>query len=803
MRLFDDIRWGLRMLRRRPGLTAVTTATLALGVGANSAVFSVVNGVLLRPLPYAEPERIAALWRTAPETSEEPHSAGDFLDMQRDNRSFERLAGFREIACEMQTPAGDPQHVIGAEVTPDYFDVFGLPAALGRALRGGEDRPGERLVVLREGLWRSAFAADPGIVGRTLRLDGEPFSVVGVMPAAFRWPSDAQLWRLSALPVPSSPVESEGELLSNHGLRYFQVVGRLRAGVTRDAAQAELDAIAARLARAHPDNNANRGLRLVALRDQLVGGVRRTLVLLLAVVGLVLLIAAGNVANLMLAHGVGRARELAVRASLGASPSRVVRQLLVESGVLGVLGGAAGLATAWLLLPLLTRLLPADLPRLDDIAVDPRVVALTLAAALLAGLLAGLAPAWQARRADLVQALHAGPRVSGGAGRRVRQVLVAAELALAVLVLSGAGLLLRSFARLERVDPGFRMQGVTAAALDLPAPRYPARADQVRFYDALLEKLGAGGRLEAAVGFPLPFGDGTASSAPVQVDGRTAPGRDAPRALFATVSPGWFRLLRIPLRRGRVFDASDGRDSPPVVVISESLARREWPGADPLGARLRFGGDQAFTVIGVVADVQRRGPEVAPEPTLYLCHRQFSLPMMHALLRGADTQAAASALRATLRALDPALPLTGVEPLGEALARALAQPRFRAAVLMLFAALALALAAIGLYGVMSDAVQRRRQELGVRLALGARPDGLVRLVLADGLRLALAGGLVGLLAALALGQVLAAFLFGVAPRDPLTLAGVSLLLVGIALVSAWLPARRAARVDPLTALRAE
>jgi putative ABC transport system permease protein len=804
--IVEEIRFALRALARQPGATLVIAATLALGVGVNSAVFSVVNGVLLRALPYDRPERIVALWRTSPAAQDDPHSAGDFLELKRDARAFERLAGYRETAFDL-LPAvgGEPQRVPGAEVTPAFFDVFGLPAALGRAPREDDDAPGSRLVVLSDGAWRRLFAADPGVVGRTLRFDDVSLTVAGVMPPRFRWPPSAEVWRLADLPVPSSPLPRQDDtLLANHGLRYFEVLGRLREGVTPAAAQAELDALAQRLAEAHPDNDAGRGLRLVSFEERLLGGVGRSLTLLLGVVGLVLLVAAANVANLLLSQGPGRARELAVRASLGASPARLLRQLLVESLLLGLVGGVAALAATWLSLPLVVRLLPADLPRRDEIGVDGRVVAVTLTAALATSLLCGLLPALQALRCDHVGALHAGGRTLGGPGRRLRRVLVAAELAVALAVLSGAGLLLRSFATLDAVDPGFRGEAVTAVALDLPAARYATRAEQTRFYDHVLERLSSSGRFEVAAGFPLPFGDGAASAAPVQREGRVAAaGGETPMALFGTVTPGYFRLMGIPLLAGRDFTDADGPDAPRVVIISDALARRDFAGEDPLGMRFRIGGDEPFTIVGVVGDVRRRSPDAPPEPTLYLAHRQFILPRLHLLARGGDAAAVAVEARAAVRGVDPALPVARVEPLDAARSRVLAQPRFRAVALGLFAALALALAAVGLFGVMSDAAQRRRQEMGVRLALGARPGDLVRLLVDDGLRLALAGCVVGAGAALALGRLLASFLFGVRPADPPVLLAVALLLVGVALLAAWLPARRAARVDPLTALRAE
>lgn len=805
MGVVDETRQALRALRRGRGATLVTATTLALAVGVNAAVFSVVNGVLLRALPYDQPERVVALWSTTPGAREEPHSAGDFLELKRSARAFEHLAGYREATFDLRPDdGGEAARLPGAEVTPEFFDTFGVRAALGRTPQDGH-RPGERLVVLSDGAWRRLFGSDPTVVGRALLLDGVPRTVVGVMPAPFRWPPDAQLWTLSDLPVPSSPLPgADASLLDNHGLRYFEVVGRLKAGVSRAAAQGELDAVAQRLAEAHPENDKDRGLRVAPFEERVVGSVGRSLLLLLAVVGLVLLVAVANVANLLLAQGVGRAHELAVRASLGASPGRLLRQLSLESLWLGGVSGLGGLAAAWLALPLVVRVLPADLPRLDEIDIDGRVALVTLALGLGAGLLCGVLPALQARRSDPITALHAAGRALVGPSRRLRRALVAAELAAALAVSSGAALLLRSVVRLHDVDPGFREAAVTTVALDLPAHRYPTRAEQARFYDQVLERLSAAGRFEAAAGFPLPFTDGAASSAPVQREGRATPaGGAAPMALFGIVTPGYLRVMGIPLVRGRAFDSGDGPDAPGVVLVSAALAQRDWPGEDPLGTRVRIGGDEPFTVVGVVGDVRRRGPETPPEPALYLPHRQFTLPRLHLVVRGGDRAAVAHAARAAVHSVDPALAVGAIEGLDAARTRALAQPRFRALALGSFAALAVALAALGLFGVMSDAVQRRRAEWGLRLALGARPDELARHVLRDGLWLALRGGAAGVLGALVLGRLLASFLFGVRPADPPTLFAVALLLVGVTLVSAWWPARRAAHVDPLAALRAE
>jgi predicted permease len=801
MTLIDDIRHGLLSLAKNRSFAAVTIATLALGIGANTALFSVVNAVLLRPLPHDHPERIAVVWRTLPASPEYPHSAPDFLDLQKESRSFESLAAYRGLVLDLAQGAGEPQRLTGAEVTNGFFEVFGTSAALGRTIRANSDRPGDRLAVLSAGAWQRAFGSDPSVIGRSVRFGSVPTTVIGVMPSSFSWPVNTQAWVLSDLPVPRPPVPVD-DLMTQRAVSYVDVVARLKSGVTRAEAQAELDGIGRRLAEAFPANNKDRGYRLVLLHDQLTGHMRPSLLTLLGVVGLVLLIASANVANLLLTRGLGRQREMAVRASLGASPSRLVRQLLVESVVLGLAGGLAGLAVADQGTRLLLHLVPGDFPRSSEVGIDGGVLMFTLAVSVATGILFGIAPALAAARVPPLEALRSGGRTSTGSGRRLRSTLVGAEIAVALVVLSGAGLLLHSFVRLQHVDPGYQTDTVVAMPLLLPASRYPGMAEQARFYQQVVERLSTPGRYEVAAGYPAPFGDGAISAAPVRREDRSSSDSDA-MTLFSTVTASYFRVMGVPLLAGREFTEADQADKPGVVMISRAMAERFWPGEDPLGQRITLGDKELFTVVGIVGDIRRKRLDLPAEPMVYLYYQQFTIPFFHVFARGTNAASLANDARVVVRALDPELPLSAVETVAEMRARSMAEPRFRTVLLGLFAALGLSLAAVGLFGVVSDGAGRRARELGIRMALGAERSRILRLVLADGLRISAWGAGIGLAASLALGRVIASFLFGVGATDPLTLAIVALSLLAVAALASYLPARRASRLDPVLAIRNE
>jgi putative ABC transport system permease protein len=799
MSVLEDVRLSLRSLAKNRSFAFLTIGTLALGIGANTALFSVVNAVLLRPLPHDHPERIAVVWRTLPTVKENPHSAPDYLDVQKDSRSFEHVAAYHGLVLDLSQGAGEPQRLRGAEVTSAFFDVFGTKAALGRTMRAQSDRAGDRLAVLSHGSWQRVFGSDPAVIGRPVRFGSIPMTVIGVMPAGFSWPADTDAWVLADLQVPTPPLPIP-DLMTERGVSYIDVVARLKPTVSMAEAQAELDGIGRRLAEAFPAKNKDRGYRLVPVHEQLTGSMRSSLLVLLGVVGLVLLIACANVASLVLARGLGRQRELAVRASLGASPLRLARQLLVESVVLGLLGGLAGLAVADQGTRLLLRLVPGDLPRSGEVAIDGGVLLFTLAVSVGTGLLFGIAPALEAAQVPPLDALRAGGRAATASGSRLHSALVGAEIAVALVVLSGAGLLLRSFVRLQAVDPGYLTETVVAMPLQLPASRYPTSPEQTRFYQQVVESLAASGRYEVAAGYPAPFGDGASSAAPVRRENRPSSDADG-MTLFTTVTPSYFRVLGIPLLAGRLFSDTDDIDRPGVVMISRGMAARFWPGEDPLGQRITLGDEALFTVVGVVGDIRRKGLDLAPEPMVYLHYRQFTIPFFHVFARGPNVAAFAGDARTVVRALDAELPLGAITTVAEMRAVSVAAPRFRTVLLGLFAGLGLALAAVGLFGVVSDGVSRRSRELGIRMALGAEKSQILRLVFADGLRLAAWGAGLGLLASLALGRVIASFLFGIDATDPLTLVSVVAALLAVATVASYLPARRAARLDPVLAIR--
>jgi putative ABC transport system permease protein len=809
--LRHDARSGFRMLRHRPGLVAVIVLTLALGIGANTAVFSVVRSVLLRPLPYPDDDRLAVLLMRAPRF--------DFVDMQssppeyaayREHaRSFERLAAYQVGAATVTEDGGEPERVDVAATTWDLFATLRVAPALGRAF-APED--GGRIVdpgvaLISHGFWQSRYGGDPDIIGRTVLLDGSARTVVGVMPAGFRFPNaDVRFWL---------PLAFTSEDLQYRGNHSYSLVGRLAPGVTLTSAERELTDLVARFI-ADPTFNFHEWhpVYLRPLRTEIVGDVSRTLWVMLGAVALVLLIACANVANLLLVRAEERAREMSVRTALGAGRGRLVSQLLTECLVLAALGGAAGVAVAFVGVEALRAFAPANLPRLDEIGVDATVLAFTMVATIGAGILFGLAPALHAGRTDLNGVLRDEGR-GGTASRkrlRVRQLLVASQAALAVVLLVGAGLLLQSFRRLMAVDPGYRTEGVLTTTLTLPELSYPDGPAVVGFYERLLPRLAAlpGVRAVGAARRAPLAGDPGATD--TEIEGWVNPG-DAPRPIanMQAITPGYFTALDIPLLAGRDFVERDALDAPLVAIVSESLARTYWPGRSPLGGRIRRDTDDApfAEVIGVVPDIREEALDQPPvRGTVYFVHAQTphtwgSLGSMMLIVRG-DVEPASLVrpIRETVHALDPSVPLYGVRTLEQAVADSTATPRFALLLQLLFALVALALAAIGLYGVLAFTVARRTTELGIRMALGARRTDVRRMVIRQGMTIIIGALAAGVLASLAVGRLVASLLFGVSPRDPVTYAAVLLVLLAVALLACWIPARRASAVDPAEALRA-
>jgi putative ABC transport system permease protein len=803
------LRYALRTLAKAPGFTAVAVATMALGIAVNTAIFSVVNAVLLRPLPYRDESRVVRVWTASERGDHSNHSAGDFLDLTRQNRSLESIAGFRgELGAASARTGGESVQLGLEHVTAAFFDVLGTPPAFGRTFGAATDIAGERLVVIGDEAWDRLFARSSDAIGQRIRINGELCTVVAVMPKRFVWVDGAELWLLAQKPVPPSPLDvKESDSLTNRDSHYFEAVARLKPGVTLAQAQQDLHAAAIAIDREHPMANGHRDFQIVTVREDLIGDVRQALLVIQGAVGLVLLVACANVSSLLIARASGRRRELTIRAALGASRGTLVAQLLAESAVLGVAGGAIGLVASVWLVGVLVDAMPQGLPNVGAVSVDVTVMLVTLAAALVTSLVFGVLPALQASRVEAAQALkQTGDR--GSSRTRGRALLVAGEIALTLVLLAGAGVLANSFIRLQRVESGFAVDHATVAELMLPQTRYPKGADQARLYHRLLDGLAARSDLQAvAVGFPGPF-HGANASGSFEIEGQDPHAAGGPpRANIAAVSGGYFAAMGVPRIAGRTFDDRDRDEAPPVAIVNAALARRLWPGEDPIGKRIRFDHDANTpwtTIVGLVADTRQLGLKEAPPPLLYIPYEQFTLAFTTVVVRSTLPHAAVvSLLKAQLRAADPDLAFGDVNPLEAEVRNSIAEARFRAMLIGLFAALALALAAIGLYGLISFTVAQRTRDIGIRVALGAAPRQVLLPTVVNGLVVALAGVGCGVLAALVAGRALASFVFGVGTADPLTLAGVSLLLLLVAAAASYVPSRRALKVDPVIALRAE
>ncbi|MFN2567519.1 MAG: ADOP family duplicated permease [Gemmatimonadaceae bacterium] len=792
--LRQDFTYALRYLRTNPAFGLAAVLTLALGIGASTTIFGIANAVLLRPLPFRQPEQLVRIWETNPSSDQFSASDPNYLDWRARTRSFAEMAAYRWGSMNL-VGSGEPEQLTVIGVTHTLFPLLGVSTRHGRTFTADEDRPGgaTRVVVLTDGLWQRRFGGDPGVVGRTLTLDGRPYTVIGVMPAGLRFLDDAELW----YPLAPDPTSNR----SNHTLG---VVARLRPGVTLDQASADMRSVARQLAQQYPESNGEWGVRLASFRDWLIGPeVRDRIVALLVAVGLLLLMACVNVANLLLARASTRRREMGVRAALGAGRGRIARQLLTEGMTLSVLGALVGVALAAVAMPVLRRVGGDAVPRLDEMSLDWPVVAFAVAASVTTGLLFGLAPAVHASRAALHDVLRSGTRVAGTG--RLRGTLVVGSIALAMLLLVGAGLVATSFVRLMRVDPGFDPEHVLVASISLPPERYPN--DQIAaFHEQAMARINAVPGIRAAGMINIAPFSGGSTAIPFTVVGRppARPGEYS-QAAWRSVTPGYFEALGIRLRRGRLLEESDAAKGPPVIVISDSMARAFWPGEDPIRRQIQTQGSQrAFTVVGVVTDVRTQTLGDEPEPVMYFSYRQVSWRSMWLVVRAVGAPASvAGAVRREIWAIDRTLPIANVQPLEELVSEVAAQPRLTMMIFGLFASAALALAVIGVYGVVAYSVSQRTREFGVRMALGAQPARIVRGVLRHGLGLAAFGIAIGLAAAYALTRFIAAILYGTEPTDVVTYAGVSLLLAACAALASLAPARRASRVDPVQALRYE
>ena len=801
-----DLSYGLRMLRKSPGFTLVAVLLLALGIGATTAIFSVVNGVLLKPLPFKDPGSLVMVWEHAYKRDRERNVVGpyNFLRWRERARSFESISAFVPWPANL-ADEGEPERVSVGHVSADLFTTLGVSAARGRVFTSEDGIPGnESVVLLGDGLWKRRFGADPDVVGKTLRVDGREMTVVGVLPPGVEFSSQqaggsVQIW---------NPIAFTNEHREARG-RYMLVMARLAPGVTLERAQEEMKRIAADLEKENADFNAGWSANVFPLQPELVRDVRGAILVLFAAVGAVLLIACANVGNLLLTRAIARERELSVRAALGARRFRILRQLLVESLLLAGVGGALGLALAEVFRRALLSVLPAELPAFATIGLDSRVLAFTLTMTVATSLLFGLLPALQVSRLDLVELLKEGARGGASAPRqRLKNALVTLEIALAVVLLVTTGLLIRSFHSLSRVNPGFQPAGLTAVQINLAGPRYETEEAQIAFYHqalASLQEIPTVERAGAISWLPLGSGGGSATSYRVTDKPDPPPGEERV-ADVRMVAGDLFRAMGIPLLDGRGFEVSDRSDSRAVVVVNKTLADTVWPGESPIGkiVEMSWGDDIAAEVVGVVGDVRLTQLETAPRATLYWPESQLTNSFMTLIARGREGRPPSAAdLRAAVAAVDPELPLTSIQEMEDVVARSLGRPRLTLSLMSLFGGVALLLAAIGLYGVVAFSVSQRVREIGLRMALGASSSDVSRLVLREGLRLALAGVALGVAGALLAARFLESLLYEVEPRDPVTLVVIVALLIGVALVASYLPARRASRIDPFLALRTE
>ncbi len=811
-----DLRFAIRTLAKQPGFIAIAVLTLALGIGANSAVFSVVNAVMLRPLPFRAPEQIVSLAlydvRKAPDpaTDESAVSYPDFLDWRGQNQVFESLAVYHNQSLTL-TDGAAATHLQGEMVSAGLFQLLGVQPMLGRTFLSDEDEPGHRVAILSHTLWQRQFGGDSEIVGKSITLDGQKFQVVGVMPPRFTYPIGdfpPEIW--TTMSILREARDGEKPMTEQRGNDFLKCIARLKPNVSIQQAQANMDTISAALRQQYPDSNSNIGVKLWPLSIAMVAHARSALLMLCAMAGCVLLVACVNVANLLLARSLSRQREISIRAALGAGRSHIIRQLLVESALLGGAGGVAGLLLATWGLDALKALLPTTIPRIDEISTDYRVVCFTTLVSLLVGALAGLLPAWRASHPNLAGALNETTRGSSESahGRRTRATLVVIEIVLALVLLASAGLLVESFLRLQRVPPGFDPQHVTTARITVPDVGYEKHEQIVTFYRNLLAQVNTLPGVESsAAAWWIPL-SGSEIVFSFDIQERPVPKSQQPQAQVNVVTHDYFKTMRTSIVRGRDFNERDKSDAPKVAIVSEAFAKEYFPGEDPVGKRITPNGSAdpgdppVREIVGVVQDIHLISLRDAPKPQIYIPHEQFPVQGVMLLVRShEDAQLVGAALRNVVAKIDKDIPVFRVRPLTEYVSRSVAQPRLNALLVGLFAVTALLLSAAGVFGVMSYAVTQRRQEIGIRFALGAQRHQVVRLVLSDGMKLVAIGVAFGLLGVFGVGRILRTLLYDIAATDLPTIALVSTVLAFVAFVACWWPAQRASNVDPMIALR--
>ena len=812
--IWQDLRYGLRMLAKSPGFAAVAILTLAVGIGANTTIFSVVNAVLLRPLPFPEPERLVSVGGIDLRNNEHDRALSypDFVDFRKQNRTLESLAAYSSGDATL-TNAGEPLHLRTEIVSAELFSVLRAAPLVGRTFTEDEDRLGTRVVVLSHTLWSTRFAGDPQIAGKSIRLDGKDYSIVGVMPADFQFPLDAQprdLWTTMAVMMGPSP-SGDKPMTEERDAHFMNAIGRLKPGISLQQANDDAAAVAAGLAKQFPDSNGHFGIGMRAQIDALVGDVRSVLFAVLGAVAFLLLIACANTANLLLSRAAGRQREMAIRVSMGAGRSRVLRQLLTESVLLATGGGALGLLFAVWGTKLFATLATVPIPRLKATEVDLRVLGFTLGVSLLTAMIFGLVPALQSLRFDLYPSLKEGGRnaTEGLSHARLRNLLVISEVSLSVVLLIGASLLLESMLHLVHESPGFDPRGVLTFNVNLPDVRYGKPEQSILFYKQLLEKLRDVPGVQSASGvLPLPLSDEVIRTT-FEIAGRPVAPSDAPLTHFRSIGLDYFQTMHIPLVAGRDFNARDTRDAAQVVIINQALARKFFPNENPLGKHIKpgvsdTGPGKMREIVGVVGDVKHRALWRQPDPESYVPYDQVAIGQMFVVMRTAgDPLSVLPAVREQVKALDPELPIYEVQTLDDYVAASIATRKFISILCAIFAAAGLLLAVVGLFGVMSYTVAQRTHELGVRVAVGAAKLDILRLILRQGMAMTVAGIVIGLIGTFGVSRVLASQLFGITPTDPLTFVGVALLLASVALAACYVPARKATRVDPLVALRYE
>ncbi len=811
-KLTQDFRYGLRVLRKNPGFAIVAILVLGLGIGANTAIFSVVNAVLLRPLPFSDPDRLVHVWHVPPQKSfpgmtRFSVSTANFVDWQQQNNVFEKMAIF--TGGRMNLTGGDKPEFLGAaKVSTDFFDVLGVKPILGRTFVAEEEQLGhDHEVVLTHDFWQSHFAGDRSVVGRTITLNNEPYTVIGVMGPKVSYPDWKQkIW----MPLAWTPKER-----SNRGEHHSIVIARLKPGVDLRQAQAEMTTISERLAQQYPADDKDWGARVAPMREDIIGDVRPALLVLLGAVACVLLIACANVANLLLARALARSREIAIRTALGASRARVVRQLLFETIVLALAGGVAGLAVAKLGMGLVIKVLGQQLPQSIDISLDAEVLAFTLGLSILTGILAGLMPAWKLSKSNVNETLKQGGRSGDSGGNSTRSVLVVCEVALSLVLLAGAGLMIRSLWNLRGANPGFDSSNLLTMAVPMPENRYKTPAENINFWNQVLERVRALPGVESAGSADdLPLQGG--SHQPIAIEGRpVVPMAEQPEVDVRVISTGYLKSMRIPVLRGRDFNENDSLGRQDVILISEAMAKQFWPGESAVGKRLTltFFPNRVREIVGVVRNVKLDGlDQTEPNATIYTPLAQLLPPTPEewrsfggnlVVRTSSQPENIASAVTRVIHDIDPQQSVTDVMTMEGLMSESIAPQRLNMLLLATFAGLALALAAIGIYSVLSYAVRRRVREIGIRMALGAQIRDVLRLVVFEGMKPALVGLVIGLTGAMLLGRVLAKLVFGVKTTDPATFAAVSILLMAVALLATAVPAYRATRVDPMRTLRDE